>query len=140
MKKAKFFVLILLTFFVSGFFLFSPVSVSQAAGPFAPENQTGVEEVGKEAYGESGEPQDVRQTVAQIIKIVLGFLAIIFVVLIIWGGFEWMTAGGNEEQVSQAKKRLKNGIIGLIIILIAYGITDFVMEYLPEAASDDPWP
>ena len=80
MKKAKFFVLILLTFFISGFFLFSPVSVSQAASPFSPENQTGVEEVGKDAYGESGEPQDIRTTIIQIVEVVLGFLAIIFLV------------------------------------------------------------
>jgi len=49
------------------------------------------------------------------------------VCLILYGGFKWMTAGGNEEQVGEAKKIIISGVIGLIIILSAYAIANFVV-------------
>lgn len=69
--------------------------------------------------------------IATIIKVILGFLAVIFLVLTIVAGFRWMTAGGNEEQVKKAVGTIKNSIIGLVIVLAAYAITYFVFTYLP---------
>ncbi len=87
-------------------------------------------------FGESGEPEDVRSIIANIIKAVLGFLALIFLIIIIIGGFEWMTAGGNEEKVKKAKSRISNGIIGVVIILSAYAIADFVISCVLDITSD----
>lgn len=69
--------------------------------------------------------------IATIIKVVLGFLAVIFLVLTIIAGFRWMTAGGNDEEVKKAVGTIKNSIIGLVIVLAAYAITYFVFTYLP---------
>jgi amino acid transporter len=63
----------------------------------------------------------------------LGFLGIIAVVIILFGGFRWMTAAGNEDQVSTAKKMIGAGVIGLIIILMAFGIAQFVLNALYNA-------
>ena len=68
--------------------------------------------------------------IAKIINILLGFLAVIFVILIIYGGFLWMTAGGKEEQVGTAKKILIRSLIGVIIILGSYVVSWFVMSKL----------
>lgn len=142
MQKAKRSVLFLIiSFFLCSSSLFLLGSGGQgvaAAGPFDPDSQVGVNEVGKEAYGQSGDPKDPRTIVADVIKIVLQFLAIIFLILMIWSGFEWMTAGGNEDKVAQSKKRLKNSAIGLAIILMAYGVTYFVIEQVIDAARQ-PW-
>ncbi|MCX6782297.1 MAG: pilin [Candidatus Magasanikbacteria bacterium] len=73
---------------------------------------------------------DIRQIAANIIRIALGFVGIVLIVLIMYGGFLWMTAGGNEEQIGKAKKILVNAIIGLIIILSAYAIVLFIMRML----------
>ena len=73
---------------------------------------------------------DIRLIIANIIRVALGLLGIIFLVLLLYGGYLWMTAGGNEEQVGSAKKILLNSIIGLLIILSAYGIVIFVMRML----------
>lgn len=73
---------------------------------------------------------DPRTTTARIINIALGFLGVIAVVLILIGGFKWMTAAGNEEAVDSAKKLLSAGIIGLIIIFMAWGIATFVLGKL----------
>ncbi len=73
------------------------------------------------------EPKSIPEIIGAIIGIVLSFLGIIFLCLIIYGGFVWMTSGGNEIKVLKAKNILRNSIIGLIIILSAYSITRFVI-------------
>ena len=71
--------------------------------------------------------QDVRTTVSNVIKAFMGLLGIVAVVIILLGGFKWMTAGGNEEKVAEAKKLIISGVIGLVIILSAYAIAQFVV-------------
>ncbi len=73
---------------------------------------------------------DLPEVVTNIINIVLGFLALIAVIIVLIGGFEWMTAGGNEDKVKTAKKRLEYGLIGLVIIFLAYAIVKFVLNKL----------
>lgn len=79
--------------------------------------------------------RDPRAIVASVIRIILGFLGIVAVVIILLGGFKWMTAGGNEEKVGEAKKLIVQGIIGLVIILAAFGIATFVISSLLNATS-----
>ncbi|MFB6226073.1 MAG: Mbov_0395 family pilin-like conjugal transfer protein, partial [Candidatus Paceibacteria bacterium] len=73
------------------------------------------------------------EIVGNIINIFLGLLGIIALVLIIYGGYLIMTSGGNEEQVQDGKKVLINAVIGLAIILAAFGITNFVINALTDA-------
>lgn len=73
----------------------------------------------------------VDSIVATIISVFLGILGIIFIVLIIYSGFNWMTASGDEGKIETAKKTLSRAIIGLIIIVAAYAITKFVFTHLP---------
>ena len=77
--------------------------------------------------------QDIRETVADIIRVALGLLGIVAVVIILIGGFTWMTAGGNDDKVAQAKKWIFSGIIGLAIILSAYALSSWVIDVLVEA-------
>jgi len=77
--------------------------------------------------------RDLRSVVGSIIKTVLGFLGVVAIIIILIGGFKWMTAGGSDEKVGEAKKWLISGIIGIAIILAAYAITTFVIESLVEA-------
>jgi len=92
----------------------------------------GLNNVGQ-AYGQTGRPADnydIRVMIARVIRIVLELLGIIALVIIIYAGFKWMTAGGDEEKVTEAKKQLVNGIIGLVIILVAFAIATFVLNRL----------
>ncbi len=68
--------------------------------------------------------------ISGIIGIVMGFLGIIAVLIILWGGFIWMTAGGEPDKVEKAKKMIYSGIIGLVIIFAAYAIASFVIDNL----------
>ena len=79
--------------------------------------------------------EDPRVMIANIINIILGFLGIIALMIILYAGFIWMTAAGNEDQVGKAKKIMSAGIIGLIIVLSAFGIARFVVCALIGATS-----
>jgi len=78
---------------------------------------------------------EVGEVVAFTIKMVLGLLSIIFLVIIVYSGFAWMMARGNEEKVSKSLATIRMAIIGLIITLGAYAITYFVFNYLPFSGS-----
>lgn len=77
--------------------------------------------------------EDPRQMAAQLINILLGFLGIIAVLIIILGGFKWMMSAGDEVRADSAKKMLGGGILGLVIILGAFGVAQFVIGSLFEA-------
>lgn len=77
-----------------------------------------------------GQTSDVKGTIAKIINIILGFLGVIAVIIILAGGFKWMTAGGNEDKVGEARKMIIQGVIGLVIIFAAWAIASFVVTQL----------
>ena len=81
---------------------------------------------------------DPRSIAANIINIILGFLGILAVVLILFGGFKWMTAAGNEDKVAEAKKLLVAGVVGLIIILAAYALAAFILDAVFRATTSAP--
>ena len=66
--------------------------------------------------------------VGGLVGLALSFVGIIFLVLIIYAGLQWMTAQGNSGQVDKAKELMINAVIGLVIVTAAYSITLFVGE------------
>ena len=115
--------------------IFIPVtSACQAADWWKTAQEGGLDQVGK-AYGGGNLPQDIRMTVADMIKIVLGFLGIISIIIILFAGFKWMTAGGSEDKVGEAKKMLTAGLIGLIVVLSTYALANFVISQLYSATT-----
>ena len=115
-------------------FLLMVLMFATLALPAAAELDLGVDVVGDAT--ELGK-KDLRETVGAIIKVALGFLGVVAVVVVLIGGFQYMTAGGSEEKVSKARKWIISGIIGLAIILSAYAITSFVVDSLLKATTED---
>lgn len=76
---------------------------------------------------------DLRTGIMGIVNVLLGFLGIIAIIIILWGGFRWLTSTGNEEKVAEARKIITAGIIGLIIVFTAYAIAAFVINQLITA-------
>ena len=105
-----------------------PVALVQAVGD---PNKFGVNDLSSISLG----TRDLKETIAQILNVLLGFLGVIAVVIILLGGFKWMTAGGEEEKVGEAKKLISAGIVGLIVILSAYAIARFVIIQLTTATA-----
>ncbi len=78
---------------------------------------------------------DPRTTAVQIINVLLGLLGILCTSLLVYAGFLWMTAGGSEDKIEQAKKTIWAAVIGIVIILSAWTITRFVLENAYDASN-----
>lgn len=127
------------TFFIlSQLVIFFPAFDASAGSLW--ESQEGRNEMAT-AFGETSpdQPSDVRVIVANVIKIFLGFMGVLFMVLNIMAGIKWMTAGGNEQAVTESKSQLARASIGLAIILMAYSITYFVTERLVQGTTGSIW-
>ncbi len=74
----------------------------------------------------------IEQVVGSVISGALAILGVVFLVLIVYGGYLWMIARGDESKVEKAKDTISRSIIGLVIVLAAYAITFFVVNALVE--------
>lgn len=73
-------------------------------------------------------PTDFDQAILNMTNWVLGFVASIAVMAIIWGGILYLTSAGDESQAETGKKTIKNGLLGLVICGIAYAIVVIIVE------------
>jgi len=72
----------------------------------------------------------LRETIGGVVNIILGFLGILTTLIVLMGGFKWMTSQGNTEKVDEAKKLIGAGVVGLVIVLTAYAVSRFVLNEL----------
>jgi len=108
--------------------LLTPLAAVRAAENNLLESQVGLNKIG-EQYGASSLDDNNNSLTVIIIRIInvsLEVLGLLVLVLIVFSGYQWMTAGGNEDQIATAKKRITNAAIGLLIVLMAWSITQFV--------------
>ncbi len=90
----------------------------------------GINQAAKIGLGAAG-PKVI---IVKVVQVALGFLSLLAVILVLYAGFVWMTSGGNEAKVEQAKKILRNALIGLLIILASFGIATFFLNRWQQAA------
>lgn len=116
-----------LSLFLLSFIVLSLVPVFVQAAPVINDY---VDKIATDAGYDPGDQSDTAFSarVGQVIKIVLGLAGMIFFALTVYAGFLWMTAAGNEEQVSKATDIIKMAVVGLAITLAAYSITFFVVS------------
>lgn len=124
-KLLKPFLVVVALFLVTPIHVFAAPTLKDARGTFV--------EAGEQAFG--GQPPSLQATAANIIRSGLGLLGIVFVGLIIYAGVLWMTAQGEDKEVTKAKNVLTQAIIGLAITVGAYAITNFVITSLATATS-----
>ena len=72
----------------------------------------------------------LQDTIAGIINIALGFLGILTTLIILFGGFKWMTSYGSSDKIDEAKKLISAGVIGLVLVLVSYAVAQFVLRSL----------
>lgn len=130
--------------------LFPLMAFAQAPAPEPPARiprglggaRGALEQVGKEGYGidrAAAQGGASAEAVAgRILNVFFGVLGIVFLALMLYGGYIWMTARGSEELVTKAKDLITQAIIGIVIIIAAYAITEFVILRLFGAASIKP--
>lgn len=125
---------VFMMFLMPVLFVAIPANAQIDSGPLTSESTWGGEDIQSGVQERTGlGDRDPREIAAAVIRVMLGFLGIIAVLIILYAGFLWMTAAGNEDKITQAKGMMSAGVIGLIIILAAFGIATFVMNALVEA-------
>lgn len=91
-------------------------------------NESGLLTTGSSA-GYGGTPKTPEDVIGNVIMIVLGLVGVAFLGFMIYAGITWMTAQGNDQKVQKAKDTITESIVGLIIVIAAYGITSFITRY-----------
>jgi len=71
--------------------------------------------------------------VGQIVGAVLSFVGVLMLVLVVYAGILWMTAGGNQEQTKKAMGIIFAAVLGLFIILAAYALVSFIGQQVVSA-------
>jgi len=116
--------------FIALAFVFVCFSAVLAEDNATTKDNYGLEATTKEGFGKvpSEAEADIPSIIGTIVGALLSFIGILFFVLVIYGGYLWMTARGNEEQVGKSISIITQAAIGLIIVAAAYLITRFLGE------------
>lgn len=128
MKKILISILSIIIIFV----IFSQISFAQGTEQQINPNslQGKLEKVRSTSGYAPANGQSMIHMVSLIIKSILGLLGIVFLILTIISGFQWMLSNGNEEIIKKAKSRMKNSVIGLGIIFLSFAISTFIFDIL----------
>ena len=125
----------LILFFTSGlFFLFVFLSYPTAswAVPAPPEEETAAEIYNPAIGGFGlGRGEDViAEIIANTLKVIFAISGVVLLAMLISGGIQWMTAGGDKEAIVKAQKRLTSALIGFIIFISVFAIINFIAPFL----------
>lgn len=123
-------------------FMFSIKQTYLAQSAFGKARQ-GLDKIGKKTGFGPAQPAGevgLYDKIAGFINIALGLVGILASIYILYSGFRWMRAGGNEQEIKAAKDGLKNAIIGLVIIFLAYIIVNYVVTAVIQVISPAPPP
>lgn len=83
-------------------------------------------------YAQAASETTLASTLGVIISVALSILGVIFLAITIMAGYQWMTAQGNEAQVTKAKDSVTRAVIGLIVVISSYAIWFFIKTYFIE--------
>ena len=106
------------------------VALAQAGSNPFNRAQGDIGTIGTKAGIATGSSVSLQTMIGNILNVALGFLGILLLVYLLYAGFLYMTAGGDEKKTGEAKKIIINSIIGLVIIVSAYAISTFVLGSL----------
>lgn len=76
----------------------------------------------------TGGQGNARQLVLTIVNFFLTFLGLLAVIMIIYGGFLYVSAAGKEDKIETGKKIIMYAVIGIIIILLSFAIVNTVLN------------
>ena len=115
--------------------LFLPViSLAQVTGPITGSTSPLLEKLNTVGTSAGYESSTSETTILEIlgtgINVGLSLLGVIFIILILLAGYNWMTAAGDQEKISKAQHTIRSAIIGLLIIVGAFAIWMFISRVL----------
>jgi hypothetical protein len=93
-------------------------------------NKNTAGQIGAIGFEEKQSDSNLTARVATIVRVAVTMIGAIIVFYIAYAGFLWTTAGGNSDQVGKAKTMMVQAIIGMAIVMSAYAITSYVINYV----------
>jgi heme/copper-type cytochrome/quinol oxidase subunit 2 len=98
-------------------------------------SQTNLTTIGTNAGLSDAQSSNLPTLIGNIINVILGVLGIVFVVLVVYGGIQYMLAQGDPKKVEHGVAIIRQAIIGLVITVAAYAISNFVIDALITATT-----
>ncbi len=115
---------ILILFALSLFLLPSQVSAQDIGAGFVKKAAT------EAGYSPKTTEVSFATTLGAVVNLVLQFVGVIFLILMIYAGYLWMTARGDDTQIEKARNIIKSAIIGLVLTISAFSITNYVVPII----------
>jgi len=107
----------------------SSFNASAQDGTYNFAEKSGLSLTGKGAGYDSTVTPEPEIIIGQVIQAVLSLVGIVFLAFMIYAGITWLTAQGDDKKVSKAKAIIEESIVGIIIVIIAYAISEFLINY-----------
>ncbi len=124
----------ILPWFMATSLILAPVAFPMSAVAEITKETTGLQAAAEPAGLTNACGDDTKACLAAIVgsvvKIALGFVEVLLFIYLVYGGFLWMTSGGNEEGVKKAKIMIRNAVVGLVIITMSYVVTSYIITQL----------
>jgi len=116
------------SFFMDLGLILIPAAMLKAANNF--NNAENILDTVAGSNGAGLPDKKVTEIVSNVIFALFSIVGVIFLVLMIYGGYTWMMARGDEAHAQKAKDTIRHSVIGMIVIVAAYAITKFITSYL----------
>ena len=65
-------------------------------------------------------------TIGNVVNVFLYFVGAIAVIIMIWGGFQYITSSGDSQKATTAKNTIMYAVIGIIVVVLSYAIVNWV--------------
>lgn len=80
--------------------------------------------------------QDLSRLINSLLRLTLGIVGLLVFIYLIWGGIEWITAGGDKSKTESARQKITNAIIGLAIVAAAFAISVVLSNFFGISVGD----
>lgn len=121
----------------NGFLAWASIAAAETVPTGLPGAQTTLATIGTNAGlgASTGQAGNLPTLIGNIINVILGLLGIVFVILVIYSGIQYMLSRGDKTKVEDATANIRTAIIGLIITVAAYAISNYVVSALVTATT-----
>jgi len=79
----------------------------------------------------TGEGADIiARLIANFLKVAFSVAGLVLLAMLLWGGIQWMTAGGDKEQMTKAQGKITSALIGFVIFMSIFAIINYLLPAL----------
>jgi hypothetical protein len=77
-----------------------------------------------------GDKVDATEIIGGVIRVSLGILGSVSLLMLVWGGFQWLTSAGNTEKIEKGTNTMIWAVIGVLVVLSSYILVSNLTEIL----------